>query len=27
LIDRIGRLKEHLTWQQSVHRPVIMARS
>jgi hypothetical protein len=27
LIDRIGRLKEHLTWQQSAHRPVIMARS
>jgi hypothetical protein len=26
-INRIDRLKEHLTWKQSMHRPVIMARS
>jgi len=27
LIDRIDRLKEHLMWQKSLHRPVTMARS
>jgi hypothetical protein len=27
LIYRIDRLKEHITWQQFMHRPVVMARS